>query len=319
MNDENIMLNNVLAGNIDFTAQLGLNFEQVQVLRRDWEPQKKGAIVPSATTLLLLSVQFRPEYLEELALADLRVRRALAHTLNRQGLNEGLFDGTGIMSEGTIVPGNREYEEAERTVTKYPFDPRRAEQLMGEAGFTKDSQGLFARANGVRFSSDLKVTGGPEFERAQAILADSWRRDGFDMRSSVVPAAQARDSQARHTFPALASRGGGTDERTWITSEIGTATNRWLTSNRGGWSNPDYDRLHEAFSRTLDANERSRQRIQMQAILADQRPMYVLYWQLYFNTYITALSGPSPKTVGSSQQGATLPYWNVHEWELRAS
>lgn len=69
------------------------------------------------------------------------MRRALAHTLDKQVLNEALYEGEGIMTE-TILPTAVDYHPViDRAIIKYPFDLRRAEQLMAEAGFIKGADG----------------------------------------------------------------------------------------------------------------------------------------------------------------------------------
>jgi peptide/nickel transport system substrate-binding protein len=249
---------------------------------------------------------------------DVRVRRALAQSIDRQALNDGLFEGQGISTDNILSSSVPYFQEVDRVIAKYPYDPRRSEQFMAEAGFSKDREGFFATASGDQFRTDVKVTAGPEFERGQAILVDAWRRAGFQVSSSVLPAAQARDREARQTFPGMASRGGGLSERSMTTEDIGSAANRWTGDNRGGWSNPEYDRLYEAFTTSLDRAERTRHVVQMMKVLSEELPLYGMYIGQQVNTQAAGLSGPDPGTPGfGTLTEGTLPYWNIHEWELK--
>ena len=45
--------------------------------------------------------------------------------------------------------------------------------------------------------------------------------------------------------------------------------------------------------------------------------MYVTNFAIGVNSYAASLHGPTNKTVGHGEQRGTLPYWNIHEWELR--
>lgn len=308
--DENTVLSNVLAGQVDFTTDFALRFEHALVLRREWEAAQRGRVLLKRSGPVSLIVQLRPEYVEHPAQLDIRVRKALAHSMDRQALNDGLFEGQGFLSETIVREDEPHFAQVDRAVAKHPYDQRRTDQLMGEAGFTRDRAGLFAGAPGERFRMDLRVTGGPEFERAQAILADGWRRGGFDVRGSVLPAAQARDVEARQTFPGLASRGGGLQERTFTSTQIGSPGNRWTGENRGGWSNGEYDRLFAAFEATLDREERVRQLVRMHQLLSEELPALMLYHAIQVNTHAAGLRGPTATATG-------LPYWNIHEWELR--
>lgn len=318
VNDENAVLSTVLAANADFTADFTLRFEHGLVLKRDWEPLGKGTVVFKPSGPITQAVQLRREYMEHPGMFDLRVRRALAHAIDRQALNEGLFEGQGFGSEGVVPPSVPFFSEVDRSIAKYAYDPRRSEQLMAEAGFAKDREGLFAGAGGERFRTDVRVTAGPEFERGQAILADTWRRAGFDVRSSVLGAAQARDREARQTFPGMASRGGGITERTFTTGDIGSLANRWTGENRGGWSNPEYDRVFDGFSKTIDRDERVRHVVQMTKLVSEELPIYSLYFAIQVNTQVAGLRGPDPGSPGFGVSApGTLQYWNVQEWELR--
>ncbi len=317
--DENITLTLVLADQVHYTAVASLRFEHVLVLRRDWAATNKGVLLLRQGLPVILPVQTRPEYTQPAALLDLRVRKALAHSIDRQALDDGLFEGHGFISE-SLVPEPLPYSaEVHRTMARYPYDPRRSEQLMSEAGFARDREGFYADASGERFRPDYTTTAGTEAERTQAIVAATWRHSGFDVQQSVMSVARARDNEARQTFPGIAYRGGlPAGERTWTTMEIGTPANRWTSENRPGWSNREYDRLWEAVQTTLDRSERTRQVVQMMRLLSEELPFFMLYFSVQVQSHAMTLRGAE---AGISSAGVlvpeSLPYWNIHEWELR--
>ncbi len=318
ISDENTVLSTVLAGQADFTADFTLRFEHGMVLKREWESQGKGTVVLKPSSSVIQMLQMRPEYVMHPGQLDVRVRKALAQTIDRQGLNDGLFEGQGFSSDNYVPPTVPYFTEVDRTIAKYAFDPRRAEQYMSEAGFAKDSEGFYASPTTGRFKTDIRVTAGPEFERGQAIVMDAWRRVGFDVSGSVLPAAQARDREARQTFPGMASRGGGLEERSFTTPEIGSPANRWTGDNRGGWSSSEYDRIYNAFTTTIDQAERVRYTVQMLRLLSEELPAYPMYLALQVNAQVAGLQGPEPGTAGfGTMTPGTLPYWNIQDWELR--
>jgi peptide/nickel transport system substrate-binding protein len=318
-NDENTVLASVLAGGqLDYTNQFTLRFEHIPTLRREWETAGKGVVTPYKTSAQTLLVQSRPEFIGDPALQDVRVRRAIAHTLDRQAVNEGAFDGIGYPTDTFVPDSEPMYADLERVLPKYPFDQRRAEQLMGEAGFARDAGGLFADPSGRRYRLDFIVSGGAENERAQAILSDSWRRAGFDTHSAVLSQADARDFSTRHNFPGLAQRGGAPAESHFTAAEIGSPANRWSGDNRGGWSVPEYERLFAAFNSTLDAAERRRLSVQMLTLINDVVMAFPLYFRIDVRTWVPSLTGPDVGTTGFGlvTQGTTT-HWNIHEWEFR--
>ena len=312
--DENVVLTRMLSGDLDLAPRLTLRFEHAQVLKRDWEPSGRGQVLLSADSLIYNMVQSRPEYQQEPALLDARVRKALAHTIDRQALVAGLFDGLGDPLT-TFVPRNMPYfDEVERTVTKYPYDARRSEQLMAEAGFAKDRDGYYQSAAGRRLQPDFQVRATEQFVRGQTIMVDYWRRAGFFVQPSQLPEVQV-DISERHTFPAMAGQSAGGSEverlQRFASAEIGLATNRWRGSNRGGWSNPEYDRLWDGFKQTLDRPERNRLAVQMMRVLNDDLPSYVVYANFAVMAHTASLKGPQVETRETS-----APLWNIFEWEM---
>jgi len=63
---------------------------------------------------------------------DLRVRRAIAHAVDRETLVEAKLGGRALLARGWIPPGHWAYQE---DVPTYDYDPDRAMALLDEAGF----------------------------------------------------------------------------------------------------------------------------------------------------------------------------------------
>jgi peptide/nickel transport system substrate-binding protein len=315
--DENTVLTGVLAGGqLDYTNFQTLKADHLPILKRDWEAAGKGVVAPVKNSGTTLTPQQRPEYVSERALLDIRVRRAIAHTLDRESVNEGAFAGNGFPSETFIPDTEPIYQEFERVRMKFPPDPQRAAQLMSEAGFTRDGGGLFADASGRRFRLDFLFTAGTQNEQTQAILGDAWRRAGFDVYPAVLSEADTRDPATRHTFKGLASRGGTPVPSNFLADEVGSPANRWGGENRSGWSNPDYDRLFSAFSSSLERNERTRYWVQMMTTVNDLGLAYLLFFNIQIRTWVTGLGGPDIGVQGFGQLALpTTPHWNIHEWD----
>jgi peptide/nickel transport system substrate-binding protein len=315
MNDENTALTTMLAGDADYAEGFLLQFEHALVLQREWVPSGRGAVLvwPDATSNS--AVQFRPEYQKSPPLLDVRVRRAMAHAIDRPSINDGVFDGQGMLSEIFVMPQAPYAAETDRAITKYPYDPRRTEQLMTEAGLGRDRDRLFASRAGERFRPDFWITAGAQSERAGAIVAETWRRGGVDAQLFVLSLAAGRDNEVRATFPGLTQVGLNSREEAvenFLCSQIGTAATRWRGQNRGGWVNADVDRLWDAFNRTLDRAERDRQVAEMARIVSEHLPIFTFYPNIRVRAHVAALRGPD---VGAP---TTLPQWNVHTWEFRS-
>jgi peptide/nickel transport system substrate-binding protein len=310
--DPNSALASLLADAIHLSVDASLRFEQASVLLREWG--SRGQVLLRPWLWRSIQIQLRPEVSATPALADLRVRRALAYSIDRQTLNDGVLEGKGVIAH-TLIPPQMEYSpEVDRAAAKYPYEPARADQLMNEAGFTRRTDGWYASSAGQRFSMDLRVIAGAQNEQELSILGSAWRQLGFDVRESVLPTAQAQDGQTQAMFPSLFNTGGGSGERAlaaFRTDGIPRPENRWTGTNRGAWSNAAYDGLAGAFLTTLDQRERVQQIAQMSRILTEELPMLSLYFSLDVLAHVTGLTGP--QIVAPD----TFTTWNIHEWEFQ--
>ncbi len=55
----------------------------------------------------------------------------------------------------------------------------------------------------------------------------------------------------------------------------------------------------------------------MLKLVSEGLPLYMTHFSLYVSSHAASLHGPTKDTVGTSGDRGTLPYWNIHEWELR--
>ena len=219
--DENTVLSNMLAGTLDYAPFLSMRIEQTTTLKREWDATGHGIVYRRQGGPSMIVNQLRPEYADPPAILDVRVRRALAHGIDRDANDEGVWGGVGFPSDSFVPTGLSHYQAVQRVMVHYPFDPRRAEALMTEAGYAKDRDGIFASGTG-RLRFELKASAGTENERQLQIMAQVWQRAGFDVQGIPVPLAQARDVEGRHTFRSMHTRGGlNAGERSWTSAEIG--------------------------------------------------------------------------------------------------
>jgi len=316
ISDENTMLTNVLSGNVDIALDNSLRFEHAQVLKREWGPANKGTVLLQAIQARTGGFQKRADIVTPRALLDLRVRRAVTHAIDKQGMIDGLFEGEPIPVSETILPPSMPYyADLNRSIAKYPFDLRQADQIMTEAGFRKGADGIWTGGDtGERMAFAIMSGSGTRNERERAVIADGWRRAGFDVTETQLSASQTTDPQIRATASGFLTSGATGAEASlarYTTSQIGSPANRWRGQNYLGWSNSEYDRLYEQFNSTLDRNERNQQVVQMMRLLTQDVGGLVFYHDPGVTAHTAALSGPE---VGAPDH--TLA-WNVYEWELR--
>jgi peptide/nickel transport system substrate-binding protein len=126
-------------------------------------------------------------------LSDPRVRRAIAHAIDRSFVVDTIFLGYAKASTGPIPQFDKQFHTSEGAAT--PFDVRRANALLDEAGFPRS-------ANGTRFQ--LKLLPAPWFEQTRQFgdyLRQALRAVGID--AQIVnndAAAHTRAVYTDHAF-----------------------------------------------------------------------------------------------------------------------
>lgn len=310
--DANTALAGLLAGEVHVSLDDAIRFEQGSILKREWRPRNGGTVLSFPDQWRRNEVQHRPEYASPGAILDVRVRKALSHTVDKQALSDLNFQGENFLTE-SVIPPTLDYSPlVEAAAVKYPFDPRRAEALMIEAGFAKDSQGFYSSPTEGRLAWEIKTNASAQSEAEVALLADMWRRVGFDFRVAINPPALSRDGEVRSTFPTLFGGGGPVGEDVlarFVQSEIPSAANRWIGQNRGGFVHPEFGRLADAFNTELNRSERGPLVAELVRIFTDQVGAMSLYFNPGILAHVAALRGPEVAAPGASRT------WNVHEWE----
>jgi peptide/nickel transport system substrate-binding protein len=311
--DDNTMLTNVMAGTVDIAHDNSLRYEHGLVLKREWVSTNQGVVVFEPIQPRTANIQRRPDLVNPRALLDLRVRRALAHSVDKQAMIDGLFEGEQVpMADQMLPPSMPYFAELDRAAVKYPYDLRRTEQYMADAGFRRGSDGFYASAS-ERMAFTLISGGGTQNEKERAVLADGWRRVGFDVGETVFTPAMVTDPEGRATWPSIHTSAGRIGEQAlsrWTTAQIGTPANRWRGENAAGWSSPEYDRLYDFFNTTLDRAERDRQVVEMMRLVSEDAGVLFFFFNPNIIAHTAALSGPQ---IGAPDH---LLGWNVHEWQL---
>jgi peptide/nickel transport system substrate-binding protein len=311
--DPNTAVANVLGGEVNLIMEGTIQFEQAMTLKRRWEAENGGKILLHPNQWKATRFQLRPELATPRALRDARVRRAMAHAMDKEALNETLYYGDGLVAQNTVPPGGPFSEAVERATARYPYDLRRAQELMREAGFTKGSDGTYTSPSEGRFEGNLTSHPGTGNAEEISILAYGFREAGFEIREVMYGRPQAQDAQLRATFPGLYHNNQGSGVKTLLdhmSSAIPSDDTRWIGSNRGAWSTPEYDRLGEAVSTTLDKAERTRIIADMARIFSEELPAVSVFFAYHHWAHVAGVKGPALVAPGAQLA------WNIHTWEF---
>jgi peptide/nickel transport system substrate-binding protein len=311
ISDVNASLATMLAGDLHYGADL-FRAEEGLVLERDWVPSGKGVVDWELLASRQQWFQLRPEHAQPAEMLDVRVRRAIVHSWDKKAVFDAVTAGHGLLSD-TFTSPNQEYQPAvDREIIKYPHDPRRTQQLLEEVGYTRDGNGMFVTPRGDLMDVPMNYTGGTsQFEQETAILVDQMKQAGINGLARVLPTSASTEDRA--LLPGIVAGSGGQDTGflNAHSINIATAANRWNGSNRAAYSNPEFDRLANAFDDALDSNERIQLITQMEKIISIDLPTIFMYYHGRVWAHDARLKGPGVRLVG----GASHPTSTIYKWE----
>jgi peptide/nickel transport system substrate-binding protein len=225
---------------------------------------------------------------------------------------ETVYAGQAIPTDTPIWTGSAWGPAVDSSIATYPFDLRAAESLMNQAGFTRGQDGFYRNSEGRLPPIEVITITVPDKIQSAEVVAEWFKTAGVDSTRKTIPAAQTQDNEVRSVYPGVLVNASGAGESALInllaTTSISSASNRWVGSNRGGWSNPEYDRLLTIFSTTLDRNERMELVRSMLKIYSEEMPLISTFFSTGKDAMLNELKGP----VATAPE-ANMP-WNIQEW-----
>ncbi len=163
VNDEATRILSVMAG----SGHIVVNSLSPPVVRRLAEnPEVTVSHRPAA------SVTYLSFNLLDHRLADPRVRKAIAHGIDREGIVREQFRGMATDATSILPPVHWAYND---NTARYPYDPSKARGLLDEAGLTPDPE------TGFRTKVRLKVTTDRFRRNIGAIIAHGLAEVGIEV------------------------------------------------------------------------------------------------------------------------------------------
>jgi peptide/nickel transport system substrate-binding protein len=216
-------------------------------------------------------------------LDDLRVRRAIAHAIDRRFIVERVYFGQGRPATGPIT--HLLAWAYAPDVRQYPHDPAEAGRLLDAAAQRPD-------ADGVRFR--MTFTHASTHQRLGQALREQLRAVGItlDLRTLDFNAAVEQVFVKKAFDLGLASFCNGADpdigvRRVYVSSNIGP----YPFSNGAGYRNPRIDELFDEATRHTERERRRASYVEIQQILADDVPYFWLIDSEPLRAHRTAFTG----------------------------
>jgi peptide/nickel transport system substrate-binding protein len=215
--------------------------------------------------------------LSDPALSDVRVRRALAHAIDRQAIVDHLRRGLATPAAGLIPPIASAYEP---DIISYEFDPARAGHLLDEAGYRDpDGDGPAPRLHLTLKASNI------EFNRLQAaVVQQHLARIGvaLDVRMYEFATLFADVIAGNFQMYFLQWAGGALADPDILRRVFHSSQAPPAGFNRGHFRNPEVDALLDEAATSLDPARRRAALADVQRLLAEEVPTISLWHKTNF-------------------------------------
>ena len=311
--DPQVMLTNVLTDNVHLTLRSAVTVEGAFTARDQWESTGGGRVILAPTNFMAADPSPQNAWF-----ADVRLRQALMHSMDREEIRETLSRGQIDVTHIPLFPQHPAYPRALASATKFEYSPQRAEALFQQAGWTRGGDGILANQRGERLALEFQAKTGTDEEGLQQAVIGTWRRAGVDITSNNMPSRTMDLEENRGRWPGVRINSGTHDPDDWEnyyhSSVIATEANRWIGRNRSGWTAPDKDKvLEDLFAAIVYQPERYDDLVvNFSQLYTRDLPQLPIRYNVEPMTIRRGLLGPLPKYGGPGENSRT---WNAHLWE----
>jgi peptide/nickel transport system substrate-binding protein/oligopeptide transport system substrate-binding protein len=233
---------------------------ELAFLREDSaERAARMAADPDWRSCVVLATQLHTSFLafdaEQEPFNDLRMRRAVAHAIDRERLVEEAYGGMAVTASGPIPPGLMGYDADYHGLS---YDPALARRLMKEAGY----------ANGLKLELWRAVSEQSASEAAGRIICEQLGVLGIECEIRVADTEElvraAREGRARLAELRWYADYADPDNFTYMLFHSANRQSRWRTAHV-----PEIEQLSEKARTVVNRAERARIYTQLQHLIAE--------------------------------------------------
>jgi peptide/nickel transport system substrate-binding protein len=282
-------------GEVDFIPEVQpATFERIGQ-QEELETVRAPTYAFSQLAFNMCSERDCPEAKFNPAVQDRTVRQAIAYSLDRERINAIATQGTYFVAHGLLPSFYKSFYEIPEQ--DYPYDPELGNQLLDDAGWELNDDGVREK-DGQVLSFDLFVRSESAFQVQMAkLISEQAREIGVEFNVQAVSTEKLTELTIRKVDGKPAPEfdtfiwgwGGDPYDPSFLlslmtTDEIGASSDAF-------YSNPEYDRLFEEQLTLFDTAERKAVIQEMIAILQRDLPYIVLTEDPYLEAYNTDALG----------------------------
>lgn len=273
---------NLRSGTIDMISSLGLALDQALAFDKKIKAEGLPYVVqyqPSAT------YEHIDLNMDNPILKDVRVRKALTLSMNREDLVQALFENKQTPAIHSITPKDPWYTDDPTKITIYKYSKREAEKLLDEAGWKTGPDG-YRYKDGKKLSFTLMTTAGNKTrELVQVYLQNQWKQVGIEVVAKNEPARVFfGETTKKRKFEAMAmyawvSSPENNPKASFHSKNIPSEKNGYSGQNQMGWVNKEVDEAMEKLD--LEFKHENRVALVHKVLKAytDEVPVLPLYYR----------------------------------------
>lgn len=261
----------------------------------------------------------RPDFFE-----DVRVRKAIAHCLNRQAVIDTILYGRSIAISSYVPPEHPLYAE---DVVSYEYDPEKGKALLEEVGWKdvdgdgiREAQGVAGIADGTKLEFKWQSTTASMRVQYMQLFQQDLAACGIKLNLQNLP---SREWFANGPDGPLFGRKFDMGSFAWLTGvepacnlyaswEIPGPDNNWGGQNDTGWSDPAFDaacrRALQALPGTTDYIEGHKE---AQRIFSQNLPVIPLFLRIKLAAYRPEVTGFIMDPTENSEM------WNIEAFNIQ--
>ncbi|MBC7419357.1 MAG: peptide ABC transporter substrate-binding protein [Bdellovibrio sp.] len=273
---------NLRSGTIDIISSLGLALDQALAFDKKIKSENLNYKVLFQPSAVYEHIDLN---LDNPALKDVRVRKALNYSINREELVNSLFEGKQNPAIHSITPKDPWFTDDPAKVTIYKYSSREAERLLDEAGWKMGADGVRMK-DGKKLTFTLMTTAGNKTrELVQVYLQNKWKQVGIEVVSKNEPARVFfGETTKKRNFDSMAlfawvSSPENSPKSQFTIKNIPTAKNGWSGQNYMGWANSKVDDILNKMDTEFKPETRIAMIHEVLKYYTDEVPVLPLYYR----------------------------------------
>ncbi len=239
---------------------------------------------------------------------DVNVRHALAYAMNKEELTDKVMLGLAERIYSVFPETSWCYNP---DVPHYDYDPDKAKELLAEAGYTLNEEGVMTDADGKPIKLKLLYTHPSTVGEQIAVITQAYLKDiGVDLEVRGLEWGAFLEATSSEPFDWDLFLGGwrSTIEPQWMETI-------WLEEsipdlNATSYINKEVEELFKKAGATYDREERKKHFGEIQRLIAEDSPYIFLFYQKSYTAINKRVKGIKPTTLGI---GYNLEQWYIEE------